>query len=563
MILSPLFTKTFLPFITKNSRAFSTTRTRLLLILDGLGHSEKKEYNAVAAAHTPTLDNLLGKYPNTLLNASGSYVGLPKRQVGNSEAGHCNIGSGTTIRQDYTLIEDAIASGDFANNPVFLEEISHLKTNAQNLHVLGLLSDGGVHSHEKHLLAFLDICIAQKFFNVQLHLFLDGRDTPPRSALESLKRLRQYFNNNLVNGKPAFDIASMTGRHIAMDRNQNWERTKTTYTMLTEKSSATPTTTPEESIINFYEKNDSSDEFFPATRFSNSTISDGDSVFSINYRPDRIIQITEAFTNDKFNGFTRNIYPKLNNFISMMNYSDDLDTTCAFTREIPSNTLGEVVSKHGPQLRLAESEKFPHVTYFLNGGLSTPFPGEDRILVPSPDVETYDLQPDMSAKEVTQHLVEAIYKQKYLLIVCNLANADMVGHTGNFDATVATIECIDKCLAKILKALQDTSSEAIITADHGNAEKMFDEETQQTHTAHTSNLVPCIYIGDPQRRFKQNLTGDLTNLAPTMLELLGIDKPNTMKSSSLLTENTIFTKKTVKKEDVHAVPDTDLTRSIS
>lgn len=504
----------------------------VLMILDGWGYSEQSLHNAIAAANTPQWDEWWATQPHTLLEASGSCVGLPDQQMGNSEVGHMHIGAGRVIYQDFSRINAAIESGEYANNPVFLKAIQELKAKNKTLHIMGLLSAGGVHSHQNHLFAFLALCHQQNFNQVALHLFLDGRDSPPKSALASIKALKKQLALH-----PVATIASISGRYFAMDRDNRWERIAAVYRLLTEMESAHHFNDAETAIETFYQEK-KYDEFIPPTIIgSGKTIVHGDSIFFFNFRADRARQLTQAFISEELKGFVRPQKPILSHFISMTRYAKNLATETVFPPLILNQTLGEIIAAHGlTQLRLAETEKYAHVTFFLNGGTEQVFNNEDRILIPSPPIATYDLLPEMSAPELTQAMIDAIQSDDYDVIICNYANADMVGHSGNFNATIKAIECLDTCMQKLWKVLAAKDGTLLITADHGNAEAMFDEGTNQSHTAHTCHPVPLLFVGK-NWQFKNNIKGSLIDVAPTMLALLGIDKPQEMTGQSLLREN--------------------------
>lgn len=504
----------------------------VLMILDGWGYSQQTAHNAISSAHTPQWDEWWQTRPHLLLEASGLPVGLPEGQMGNSEVGHMHIGAGRVIRQDFTRINADILNGEYAKNPIFLDTIKSLKSSGHALHIIGLLSDGGVHSHEDHLFAFLSLCAKQKFSNVFLHLFLDGRDTSPQSAQASLARLQAHLDKH-----PVATISSVTGRYYAMDRDQRWQRVETVYNLLTEGVSEHHFKTAEEAVNYFYHQN-IYDEFIPATRIGLCrTITDGDAVFFFNYRADRARQLTDALISDEFHGFHRKIKPKIARFVSMTSYSKELNTLVAFPNTPLHHTLGEVIASHGlRQLRLAETEKYAHVTFFLNGGSEKVFAEEERILINSPKVATYDLQPEMSAPELTRVLVEAIRGQTFDVIICNYANADMVGHTGDFAAAVTAIECLDRSMSAVWQALSDVGGQLLITADHGNAECMYDESIHQPHTAHTNEPVPLLYIGNADWH-PTAATGSLIDVAPTMLVLIGIKPPIEMTGHALLVKS--------------------------
>lgn len=500
----------------------------ILLILDGWGYRENPENNAIAKANTPQWDAWWQTQPHGLLQASGPNVGLPEGQMGNSEVGHMHIGAGRLLLQDLTRINAAIDNEEFDKNTKFIHAIEEMKQTNHTIHILGLLSDGGVHSHENHLFAFLRLCYKHQFSNVALHLFLDGRDTSPQSATIYLERLTVFLKKY-----PVAKIASITGRFYAMDRDKRWNRIEPLYRLLTENKSEHQFNEAQEAIHHHYQQA-CFDEFIPPTIIGEGIpIKTGDTIFMFNFRADRVRQLTQTFLDPLFHSFNRKITPALAHFISMTSYADNLPTESAFPPVIPHQTLGEVVAAHGlKQLRIAETEKYAHVTFFLNGGIERTFENEERILIQSPLVNTYDLQPEMSAPELTTHLINAIKSQQYDLIICNYANADMVGHTGNLNACVKAIEQLDRSMREIWKALENVQGQMLITADHGNAECMFDPEARQAHTAHTSEPVPLLYIGD-QFHFSKN-TGTLSDIAPTTLLLLGITPPDEMTGQILL-----------------------------
>jgi 2,3-bisphosphoglycerate-independent phosphoglycerate mutase len=503
----------------------------VLMILDGFGYSGDTTHNAIAQANTPQWDDWWRTAPHTLLCASGQTVGLPETQMGNSEVGHMHIGAGRRVMQDLTRINHAIASGEFDTQTIFLDTFKQLNKTKKNLHVMGLLSDGGVHSHEEHLFTFLKLCAKNNFKSVVLHLFLDGRDTSPQSALASLKRLEAILNETHV-----ATLQSITGRYYALDRDNRWERIEPVYRLLTEEEQTTHVTSAEEAVKAYYAEG-IFDEFIPPTQLRQPCpIQDGDAIFFFNFRADRARQLTQAFLDPNFEGFSRKKCPNLTCFISMTRYAERLDTTPVFPPFCLKHTLGEVLSEHGlRQLRIAETEKYAHVTFFLNGGSEPTFPGEERILIPSPKVATYDMQPEMSAKALTKTILHAIHHNTHDVIICNYANADMVGHTGNFEAAVQAIECLDHAMHAIGDALKTVQGQLLITADHGNAESMFDSGTQLPHTAHTHNLVPLLYVGKNDWQFTPNTRGSLTDIAPTLLTLLNINPPTEMSGHALLT----------------------------
>jgi 2,3-bisphosphoglycerate-independent phosphoglycerate mutase len=502
-------------------------KTLLLIVLDGFGHREATEYNAIAKAKTPCLDNLTKHYPHMLLSASGLDVGLPGDQMGNSEVGHMNIGAGRVVYQMLTRIDQDVKTGAFAANPVFLNLLSTLKKDNKALHVVGLLSDGGVHSHESHIIALLHLAAEQGIDRIYLHAFLDGRDTPPRSAKHSLVRVMDCFKG-LGKGR----IASICGRYFAMDRDKRWKRTQTAYELIVDGDAEYIASDPLLALEVAYHRNEN-DEFVAPTVIGESVrIEDGDGVVFMNFRADRARQLTQALTDPAFNEFKRKRVPTIR-MASLTEYSDTFSFPVAYPAQILSHTFPEILAAHHrTQLRIAETEKYAHVTFFFSGGKEAVLPLESRILVPSPAVPTYDKTPEMSAVGITDNLVEAIQSQQFDFIVCNYANPDMIGHTGNFDATVKAIEVIDACLARVITALQSVDGECLITADHGNAECMYNPATAQAHTAHTSEFVPLIYVGK-QGKFSAT-HGVLADIAPTMLTLMGLHIPKEMTGKVLI-----------------------------
>lgn len=504
----------------------------VLIILDGLGHTEQQQHNPLHACDTPTLNALWRDCPHLLLAASGGEVGLPDGQMGNSEVGHLHIGAGRKIPQDLTRITHAIEQGELAQHPVLQQALHHAKQRQRAVHIIGLLSPGGVHSHEQHMhrLAQLisDFGVKQNY----THAILDGRDTPPRSALRSLLKLQDHYAR-LQGGR----IATIMGRYFAMDRDKRWERTQQAYDCLTLGACQFQAPDAETALQQAYER-DESDEFVAPTVIADQqhpavTIQDDDVVILMNFRADRVRQLTQALADPQFTGFSRTKRPKLAQCITLTEYDKNFALPTLFAPLAIKNTLGEVIANAGlKQLRLAETEKYAHVTYFLNGGQETPYPNEERQLVPSPKVATYDLQPDMSAPEVTTKLIDAIKSQRYDLIVCNYANPDMIGHTGNENAAKQAILTIDRCLGEVLSALRQVGGEAVITADHGNIETMYDTTHQQPHTAHTTNLVPFFYVGRPAKLIIHH--GALDDVAPTVLYLMGLDIPQEMTGRCLL-----------------------------
>jgi len=504
--------------------------TKLLLILDGWGHSSKTSNNAIALADTPNWDYFIENYPNTLIGTSGMSVGLPEGQMGNSEVGHLTIGSGRIIEQDFTRIDNAIRSGEFFKNDTLCEALSSVSQKGKAVHILGLLSDGGVHSHQDHIFASLKLAKEQNCNKVYMHVFTDGRDTPPNSASTYIEELEREISKLGV-GK----IVSMAGRFYAMDRDNRWERVSKAYDLISQGIAERSSKSAQEAIQQAYSAGETDEFLSPTTIGSPVRIEDGDLVIFMNYRADRAREITQALAMSGFDGFNREYFADCN-FVCLTEYKKDFGLDCAFPPISVKNTLGDCVSELGfKQLRIAETEKYAHVTFFFNGGVEENLPGEDRSLIQSPKVKTYDLQPEMSAFELTESLVSEIASKKYKLIVCNFANTDMVGHTGNLSAAIKAVEAVDSCLGKIHKAAKETQTEILITADHGNAEQMTDNLTKKSHTAHTTNPVPLVYIGNNKNSLLGPHIGTLADLAPTLLSLMGIKQPEEMTGQSLLT----------------------------
>jgi len=504
----------------------------ILLILDGFGYSNVVADNAVAQANTPNLDALNRKFPHMLINASEHYVGLPDGQMGNSEVGHLNIGAGRIVFQDFERINNSIASGEFFKHAALVKALQNLKTNNKALHIFGLLSDGGVHSHIDHILSMLEMAAQQGLQRVYLHAFLDGRDTPPISAAPYIAALEDKIKT-LGIGK----IASISGRFYSMDRDKRWERVAPAYNMIVNGIGEFTEATASEALHNAYARGEA-DEFVKCTVIhapseAATRLENGDCVVYMNFRSDRARQLTDAILNDQFDGFTRSRVPQLSGYFTLTQYdAKQTKATPIFAATSVPNTFGEYLQNLGlTQLRIAETEKYPHVTFFFNGGDETVFKGEDRIMVPSPKVATYDLQPEMSAPEVTNKLVAAIESKKYNAIICNYANGDMVGHTGNLHAAIKAIETLDVCVDRVVSAAQSVGAEVIITADHGNAEMMHDDINNQVHTQHTTNLVPLIYVG---RQATLANTGALSDVAPTLLAMMGLPQPIEMTGKNLV-----------------------------
>ncbi|MFR3834361.1 MAG: 2,3-bisphosphoglycerate-independent phosphoglycerate mutase [Eubacterium sp.] len=505
----------------------------VLMVLDGYGLNEKTEGNAIAMANTPVMDKLMAEYPFVKGNASGLAVGLPDGQMGNSEVGHMNIGAGRIIYQDLTRITKDIEDGTFFENKVLLQAIENCKKNNSDLHLWGLLSDGGVHSHNSHLYGLLEMAKKNGLENVYVHAFLDGRDTPPASGKDYVRQLEDKMKEIGV-GK----IASLSGRYYAMDRDNNWDRVKLAYDSLV-TGEGVKATDAVKAVEDSY-ANDKTDEFVLPTVITDengqplSLVKDGDSVIFFNFRPDRAREITRAFCDDKFTGFERD-FLKLT-YVCFKDYDETIpNKLVAFEKEEIKNTFGEFLAAHGKkQLRLAETEKYAHVTFFFNGGVEDPNVDEFRLLVNSPkDVATYDLKPEMSAPEVGMDLVEAIKSDKYDVIVINFANPDMVGHTGVIPAAVKAVERVDSLVGDAVQAVKDVDGVLFICADHGNAEKMIDYETGAPHTAHTTNPVPFILVNaDPSWKLREG--GCLADIAPTLIEVMGMEQPKEMTGKSLI-----------------------------
>ncbi len=503
-----------------------TPRPVVLCILDGWGHRESCENNAVCEANTPNLDRLFRAEPHALVDASEGEVGLPAGQMGNSEVGHMNLGAGRVVMQDLPRIDAAIADGSFAANPVLQEAIARLKASGGTAHVMGLLSPGGVHSHQDQMAVLAEI-LAEAGVPVCVHAFLDGRDTPPRSALDFLKAFQARA--------PRAAIATVTGRYYAMDRDKRWPRVEKAFRALV-RAEGEGAGDALQAVEQGYAAG-TSDEFVLPTVVGNySGMKDGDGLFMANFRADRAREILTALFDPAFDAFEPAGRPCFACAVGMVEYSKQLNAflTTLFPPEDLSETLGEIVAAAGRrQLRIAETEKYAHVTFFFNGGREEVFAGEERILVPSPDVATYDLKPEMSAPEVTDKLVEAIRSECFDLIVCNYANGDMVGHTGDLVAAIKAVETVDSCIGRLAEAVKETGGCILLTADHGNAEQMTDTATGQAHTAHTMNKVPLLLINGPSR-VAGVADGRLADIAPTLLDLMALPRPAVMTGRSLL-----------------------------
>ncbi|MCC2617346.1 2,3-bisphosphoglycerate-independent phosphoglycerate mutase [Aestuariibacter halophilus] len=503
-------------------------KTLALIILDGWGHREETANNAIANANTPVLDDLCARYPNTLISGSGLDVGLPEGQMGNSEVGHVNLGAGRVVYQDFTRISKAIADGEFNHNPVLVEAIDNAVKADKAVHLMGLMSPGGVHSHEDHIFAMIKMAVERGASKVYLHAFLDGRDTPPRSAQASLEKADAVFQSLGV-GK----TATLVGRYYAMDRDERWDRVEAAYNLLTQGKGEFHADSAVEGLQGAYERGEN-DEFVKPTVIGDAVpMNDGDALIFMNFRADRAREISRAFVDQDFNGFERASRPQLSAFVMLTEYAANIDAPSAFPPETLNNVMGDWLAQHNKtQLRISETEKYAHVTFFYSGGREELYPGEERILVPSPKVATYDLQPEMNSEELTDKLVDAIASGKFDVIVCNYPNGDMVGHTGDYDAAVKAAEAVDHCLGRVVNALQEHGGECLITADHGNAEEMLNEQTGQAHTAHTSELVPFIYVG---RDATTREGGTLSDVAPTMLHLMGMPQPDEMTGTPIVT----------------------------
>jgi len=502
----------------------------MLIVLDGWGIGKSYEGNAIYLARTPNFDRLMREYPNTRLKASGLAVGLPEGQMGNSEVGHLNIGSGRIVYQELTKITKSIEDGDFFKKEEFLNAIRNARENNSKLHIMGLVSDGGVHSHNTHLYALLKLCSKENFKEVYIHAFLDGRDVPPTIGKAHLLELQDKIAEIGI-GR----IATVSGRYYAMDRDRRWDRTELAYKAMVQGEGIL-NSSPIDAVQKSYNEG-INDEFIVPTVITENgrpvaTIDSGDSIIFFNFRPDRARQITRAIVDKDFNGFVREKEVDTY-FVTMTEYDKTIENVhVAFKTEMPENTLGEYISKLGlSQLRIAETEKYAHVTFFFNGGREKPFENEDRVLIPSPKVATYDLKPKMSAIEVKDEVLNRLNMDKYDLIILNFANPDMVGHTGKVDAAIKAVETVDKCLGEIIDLLLEKGGKALITADHGNAEMLIDERDNSPVTSHTTNMVPLIAVGVGDVKLKE---GILADLAPTILDIMGLEKPKEMTGESLI-----------------------------
>ena len=507
----------------------------LLIILDGCGHSDSKKYNAVANAERPVWEELWAKgYPSTMIETSGLSVGLPEGQMGNSEVGHMTLGSGRVIYQNYTRINKAIADGEFQQNSAYCAAIDDVVKHDKALHILGVVSQGGVHGHEDHIHAMIKLAAERGAQRIFLHAFLDGRDCPPRSARPSLKKTQEICLQTGV-----ARIASVIGRFYAMDRDSRWERVSKAYQLISHGVADHQQSCPVQALEAAYARNED-DEFVSATAIydeqgQKSKIEEGDAVIFMNFRPDRARQLTHAMIDDEFSGFDRGKALNLSHFVMTTEYEATLKCPCAFPPIPVVNSLGEVLAKHNKrQLRIAETEKYAHVTFFLSGGREDTYTGEERVLLASPKVATYDLKPEMSAPEVTAELISCIESERFDAIICNYANPDMVGHTGDYQAAMESVNVVSQCVEKVIASMAEVGGETLITADHGNVEIMYDEGTQQPHTQHTTLPVPLVYVGN--RSLSLDSGGSLADIAPTMLDLMNLPQPAEMSGRSLIKE---------------------------
>lgn len=509
----------------------------VLMILDGVGHREDPKDNAVLAAHTPNLDKLVATCPNGLISGSGMDVGLPDGQFGNSEVGHMNLGAGRILFQDSTRIMNDINTGEFFANAALVQAVKDTVASEGAVHILGLVSDGGVHAHIEHIKAMAKLALEQNASQVYVHAFLDGRDTPPQSADSYMSDLEDYLQKLSDDYQAEVKVASVIGRFFAMDRDKRWDRVQAAYDLLTQAKAVREAASAKEAVELAYQAGET-DEFVQATIIDdNGVICDNDGVIFMNFRADRARELSQAFVVADFAGFERKVSPALSAYVMLTKYSDELaandKTSIAYYPASLNNTLGEYLqNQQKTQLRIAETEKYAHVTFFFSGGREALYDGEQRILVNSPDVKTYDLKPEMSAFEVTDKLKAAILSGEFDVLIVNYANGDMVGHSGVFEAAVKAIEAVDVCIGQVVEAVRQMNGHLLITADHGNCEQMHDYESGQLHTQHTTYLVPFIYVGDKACSVRDG--GKLCDVAPTILHLMDIQKPSEMTGESLL-----------------------------
>ena len=504
----------------------------LLVILDGFGFSKEKSNNAISMAQTPNWSDFLNRYPSHLIQTSGEFVGLPQGQMGNSEVGHMTIGAGRVIYQDLPRINRAIENGEFQQNPVLLNLIGQSINNKSAIHLIGLLSEGGVHSHESQIHAVIQLCKDKKVDDLRIHAILDGRDTPPKSAEQSLSKLEEVLEKTGVG-----QISTVSGRFFAMDRDQRWDRVELAFKAIALGESSLHASSAKEALLKAYARGES-DEFVSPTvvrqkKAIDQSIKPSDSILFMNFRADRAREISRSLTDKTFAYFNRDNYKVPAEAATLTKYAEDINLPVIFNRESHRNTLGEYLSNlNMTQLRIAETEKYAHVTFFFSGGREKPFTGEKRVLIPSPKVATYDLQPQMSAPEITDKIIESVESREFDLIVANYANGDMVGHTGKLEPTIKAVEILDECIGKLELSLTEDSDQMLITSDHGNAEQMRDPKSQEEHTAHTNNLVPLVCVSRKSLN-AINKNGTLSDIAPTILKLMDIDIPKEMTGQPL------------------------------